>query len=439
MVYLFLKYLMRLALNSYFRVIKVSGQENIPKEGPILFVSNHPSTLMDPIVIGVFVQHEIYFLAAAEFMGKGLLKFIMEKWFNMIPIYRPSTQPSKSVNNKLIFEKCFSHFKSRGSILIFPEGTSVTQKRLLPVKTGAARMVLGAEKDGSPSIAVIPIGLNYSDPHTFQSELFVSIGKPIYTAELGLDVMNDEFEKAQKLTEEIEIQLKENVIHLEDEKLDSIFSKIRILAQRQFQDSPKEKRPLDTRFHLDQQIQDGLHFYNEHHPEVIEMMNHKLDNYLNRARFYGLHDVSVFQASPKISWYDYGRIIVGTPIFAFGFLANALPYYLTIWIFRRLKVSESFHGSIGFSIGIVLFLAWYMGWAIFIGKLSGLWWLGGILVIFSYLCGRFTLHFLSLVYQLREKGNLKSIFRRNRNVFESLRAEREELMTEILQYASKTS
>ena len=300
-------------------------------------------------------------------------------------------------------------------------------------------MVLGAEKDGSPPIQIIAIGLNYSDPHTFQSELFVNIGKPISTANLNLDAIEDDFEKAQKLTEEIEVQLKENLIHLEDEKLDSIFSKIRILAQRQFQDSPEEKRPLDTRFHLDQQIQDGLHYYNENHPEIIEIMNHKLDNYLNRARFYGLHDVSVYQSSAKISWYDYGRIIVGTPIFIFGFLANALPYYLTIWIFRRLRVSESFHGSIGFSIGIVLFLTWYFSWAIYISKLSGLWWLGIVITIIMYLGGRFTLQFLSLVYQIREKGNLKSIFRRNRNVLESLKAEREGLMNEILEYAAKTS
>ncbi len=437
MIYVFLKYLMRLALNSYFKVIKVSGQENIPKEGPILFVSNHPSTLMDPIVIGVFVKHEIYFLAAAEFMGKGIQKILMEKWFNMIPIYRASTQPKKTSNNKNVFEKCYAHFKSKGSILIFPEGTSVTQKRLLPVKTGAARMVIGAELDGSPQVQIVPIGLNYSDPHTFQSELFVSIGKPINTANSAIESIHDEFERAVKLTEEIESQMKENLIHLEDEKLDSIFSKIRILTQRQFQDSAKEKRPLDTQFNLDQQIQVGLHYYNSKRPELIDEMNHKLDNYLKRSMFYGLTDGSVFHSNQKISWFDYGKIILGTPLFILGFLFNALPYYLTIWIFRKLKVSESFQGSIGFSIGIILYLIWYASIGIFTGRSVDIWWVGLVAVVLVYCSGRFTLQFIALISQMRQKGTLKSLFNRNRNILESLKREREEIINEILDYASQ--
>ena len=194
MVYTFLKHLLRLVLSSYFKTIKVTGKENIPTDGPIIFVANHPSTLMDPVVIGSIVKQQIYFLAAAEFMGKGVLKWAMGYLFNMIPVYRTTTQPGKQSKNVGVFDKCYEHLGKHGSILIFPEGISITQKRLSPLKTGTARMVIGAEQRSDIKVQIVPIGLNYTDPHTFQTELFVRIGKPITTDLKELQNIDDDFE-----------------------------------------------------------------------------------------------------------------------------------------------------------------------------------------------------------------------------------------------------
>lgn len=426
---------MRLTLSTYFKIIKVTGKENIPTQGPIIFVANHPSTLMDPVVIGAIVKPEIYFLAAAEFMGKGMVTWLMGSLFNMIPVYRPDTLPDKASKNNDVFEKCYAHLAKKGSILIFPEGSSTTEKRLRTLKTGTARIALGTEKNNDLKVQIIPIGLNYTDPHTFQSDLFVSIGKPIYTSDLELSSVTDEFEKAKALTQIIEDKLKENLIHIEDERLEALFDKIATISKHELQSFEGKKPSIEERFELSVDIQKGLEFYAKKHPEVLQIINRKLDNYIKRANFYGITDASVARGSAKVSWFDYGRIILGIPIFGFGYATNALPYFFSIWAVRKMKVEDSFQGSIGLSLGFVSYLIWYMGWGIFFSNITHLWWAGFVLFIVVYLTGRFTLSYIRLIKNIRQQGNLKRLLKKNRNLLESLQDERAQVMNDIVMYS----
>lgn len=428
---------MRLTLKSYFKVLKVTGKENIPADGPIIFVANHPSTLMDPVVIGAIVRQQLYFLAAAEFMGKGIITWLMQKLFNMIPIYRPNTLPDKSVKNGDVFEKCFMHLSNKGSILIFPEGSSITEKKLRPLKTGVARIAFGTEKQHDVQVHIVPIGLNYSDPHSFQSELYVRIGKPILTSDIDALQMEDEFEKAKALTQIIEDRLKENLIHLEDEKLEALFDKVRRVSAHELRVANHQKLGLEDKFKLDQEIQEGMAYYANKHPEVLEMITRNLDNYIRRSEFYGVNDSTISKGVGQISWYDYIRIILGIPVFVIGFLANSLPYYTTIRIFRRLKIDPSFHGSIGMSLGMVLYLIWYIGWGVYVSNFTGYWWFGFLIITVVYLTGRFTLKYLSLIFQMRQQGKLNRLLRKDRNVLETLFEERNEIIKEIVMYSEK--
>jgi len=428
---------MRLTLKSYFKVLKVTGKENIPKHGPIIFVSNHPSTLMDPVVIGAIVPPQLYFLAAAEFMGKGIVTWLMQKLFNMIPIYRPNTLPDKSAKNVDVFDKCFRHLSHKGSILIFPEGSSITEKKLRPLKTGVARIAFGTEKQYDVQVQIVPVGLNYSDPHSFQSELYVRIGSPILTSDIDDLQLDDEFEKAKALTQIIEKRLKDNLIHLEDEKLEALFEKVRRISAHELRAFNAQKLRLEDKFKLDQEIQEGMAYYARRHPEVLEMITRNLDNYIRRSEFYGVGDAAISKGVGKISWYDYMRIVLGIPVFVLGYVSNSLPYYTTIWIFRRFKIGPSFHGSIGMSIGMFLYLIWYIGWGVYVSDLTGYWWFGFLLIAVVYLAGRFTLKYLRLIFQMRQKGKLNRLLKKDRNVLESLFEERNEIIKEIVMYSEK--
>lgn len=90
MVYRIIKWLAGITLKAYFRKVVVRGMENIPSNGPVIIVANHPSAFMDPMVIGTITNRSLHFIAAGEFMGHGLKSWIYRKQLNMIPVYRPS-------------------------------------------------------------------------------------------------------------------------------------------------------------------------------------------------------------------------------------------------------------------------------------------------------------------------------------------------------------
>ncbi|NQY68695.1 MAG: 1-acyl-sn-glycerol-3-phosphate acyltransferase, partial [Flavobacteriales bacterium] len=139
-----LRVLLRFAVKGYFRSITINNLDRIPAKGPVLFVANHPSAFMDPIVVTIYIDRILHYLARGESFKNPISRFIFSR-LNMIPIYRASTSPDEMHKNKAVFQKCYDHLENRGAIIIFPEGVSKTERRLRPIKTGAARITLGVE------------------------------------------------------------------------------------------------------------------------------------------------------------------------------------------------------------------------------------------------------------------------------------------------------
>lgn len=437
MIYAFFQMLFRFTLKSYFKVITFSGKENIPEEGPVIFIANHPSALMDPLVLGALLNRQLYFLAAAEYMGKGLLYFFLERFIHMIPVYRPTIHPGEGAKNEDVFRKCYAHLDKEGVILIFPEGSSVTANRLQPLKTGTARIALGAEKNsnGATKVTIIPIGINYGDSHTFRKDLFVNIGAPISLDDPKIANITDDFEKANALTQLMQEKLKERLIHLKDEELDAIFEKITLVINHDVNPKLTEKNNPEAKFEMDKLIQDGLHYYLEKNPQVLVDLDEKLEVYLQRIKFYGVSDSALSTLSPKVKLYDYLRILFGIPFFVLGIIMNVLPYYAAIGVFRKLKIDPAFRGSIGVVIGLLFYLIWYIGLGVTMSRGLHLWWLGFVFFIVGYLSGRFTMYFLNLWHYLRKKGRLKKLLQTNRNVLRSLMHDRESIIADIEKYS----
>jgi 1-acyl-sn-glycerol-3-phosphate acyltransferase len=95
--------------------LKVTGQENIPQDGPFIIVANH-SSLLDPIILGVSVRPKVIFVAAAYLFEINWLGYLL-RMANSIPIYRENnTNNIKSIKQAL-------KILHRGGVLgIFPEG-----------------------------------------------------------------------------------------------------------------------------------------------------------------------------------------------------------------------------------------------------------------------------------------------------------------------------
>ncbi len=432
MIYQFLKYLFKLTLETFFKVFRVTGHDNIP-DGPVIFVANHPSTLMDPVVIATILKRPVYFLAAAEFMGKGLVTKFMQAFLNMIPVYRPDTLPGEAKKNADVFYKCFEHLGKDGAILIFPEGSSVTQRKIRPLKTGSVRIALGAEAESGKTVNIVPIGLNYSNPHQFRSECFVSIGKPLNSKMDALKNSSSD-NLAKDFTELVEESLRENVIHLEDESVFELFEKINKIVLHEKQNNDGKTPTHQQQFDIGQHIQDSIAYFSKEHPEEVQKLSTKLDQYIERVEFNNVTDASISRGNPKISWSEYFRVIFGLPIYGLGLVTNAPPYYLSSFLFQKMKVGDQFRGSIILNLGLVMFLIWYVVWGVVFANMGGAWWYGILGTLIMYVSGKFTLKYLTLMNIRKQKGNWLKLLKRKRNIFESLKADRKAIIDDIMRY-----
>lgn len=204
MIYKVLKVLIKLTMFFFFKKRIVRGAENIPASGPTILVANHPVTFLDPLLVAVATKRQVHFLAKGAMFKNGLIRAIF-KSFNMIPIYRAQDNPSDMSKNQDTFHFCYEHLEKGGLILIFPEGISVTDRTLKPLKTGVARIALGAEAKNKFKLGVkiIPIGLTYEGPHEFRKDVLINIGESIILDQNRLIYEKDDREAVRVLTNQI--------------------------------------------------------------------------------------------------------------------------------------------------------------------------------------------------------------------------------------------
>lgn len=437
MIYALLKILSRLTIWGYFRKVKIVGREFIPKEGPYIFVANHPSAFMDPIVVATSIKPSVYFIAAGEYVGKGVKGWFFQKALHMIPVFRPSTRPEEAHKNKDMFLKCHEHLTKRGALLIFPEGVSLTDKKLKPLKTGTVRIALGAEQanDFELNIPIIPIGLNYSDPHQFRSDLFVKIGAPIYiksyinaVADFNALTEEGEIELTKKITEDIEIQMRRTIVHVETnddeillEKLNAVFS---TEVKRQFDIKYNDQ---EGEFEMQKDFLKAIHYYQKKDPKEFESTLEKVDIYLASLEEYGLSDKDIGQFSARYYFRRVTTYILGFPFFLFGLINNYIPYRGVGLIASRIRMNANFQGSIALAIGLFLFLIWYIGLSIIAGRF-GLGWLAIFYAIPCYITGLYALVYQTAFRHSLGRKRLRKIVGENKKLINALLNQRAEIV-----------
>ena len=83
----FFRGLFGLVLRIFFRRIEISGLERVPREGPVIFVLNHPNGLIDPGFLLCLAPRRVSFLAKAPLFRMPVIG-IFCRAFEAIPVHR---------------------------------------------------------------------------------------------------------------------------------------------------------------------------------------------------------------------------------------------------------------------------------------------------------------------------------------------------------------
>ena len=174
-----LRPLLRVMLRIFFRRIEITGAERVPSEGPVIFVLNHPNGLIDPAFLLCLAPRRVSFLAKAPLFRMPIIGSIVRA-VEAIPVHRRQDAGADLRKNAETFEAAQAVLVRGGTIAIFPEGTSHSDPKLRPLKTGTARIALGAAA-GLPAqwtLEIVPVGLYYRAKQTFRSAALLHYGTP---------------------------------------------------------------------------------------------------------------------------------------------------------------------------------------------------------------------------------------------------------------------
>jgi 1-acyl-sn-glycerol-3-phosphate acyltransferase len=205
------------ALTIFFRRIETVNSEVVPAGKGVILVMNHPNGLIDPALVFVSIPTRISFLAKSTLFRMPVIGWIL-RIVGALPLYRRIDAGEDVSQNQKTFDLCRELLAQGGSIALFPEGVSHSSPKLLPLKSGAARIALGAASAGSAEIKIVPVGLYYTNKTTFRSEAMLYFGEAftVPKVELAADGQPPR-DAVRALTEKMADALREVTLNAENQ------------------------------------------------------------------------------------------------------------------------------------------------------------------------------------------------------------------------------
>lgn len=447
MIYEILRPIVRLSLRAYFKRIDVHGKEHLSYKN-LLLVSNHPSAMFDPLVVAVNSKKQLHFIAGAEWFGKGLKQWLFREHFNMIPVYRPWLASGQQKDNRDMFQECYVSLGKGETIIIYPEAESITVPWIRELKTGAARIKAGADaylkkENIEGDVKVVPIGLNYTNPHRFQSRLLINVGEPVDFSRV--DQSGDPKEVAREMTECIHEAMQDQVLHIqEEEHFPVIKAAIKLLTDAILDEIGVKKNDHVQAFVVQKGIIESMERIKKENPEQLKPLEQRMMDYVERFEAHGFHRFNPFETKASTRWLLWLGVALCAPLFSFSLIVNGIPFLISRGAFNSMirsqvtrehkqgQINPAFAGSLAYAVGLAVFLIWYIGLAILVSLFSP-WWLGWPLSwIVGFQLGKFALTYVRWWRRVVRIRKWNILEKKNPTEADSLLKERKELLDSLM-------
>ena len=201
----------RAAAGIYYRMS--TAGPSVPRRGPVLLIANHPNALLDPVLVAAAARRPLRFLAKAPLFTVPVFGSLVRA-SGAIPVYRQQDDRSVTGRNADSLRDAQAALAAGSAIALFPEGISHDEPALSPLKTGAARVALGAAALAGGPVPVIALGIVLREKETFRSEALVVAGEPVRWDDLA-DRGPDDVEAARDLTARFDAALRDVTVNLE--------------------------------------------------------------------------------------------------------------------------------------------------------------------------------------------------------------------------------
>src|SRR5688572_17385058 len=224
--------MVRWLVRQFYPRLEISGAARVPQSGPVLLCANHANSLLDPVLVGIAARRPVRFLAKAPLFEVPVLGALIRA-LGMLPAYRGSDDARQVRRNLESLDTASQALIDGQAMGIFPEGKSHDAAQVETVRSGAARIAVGAAEGGAKGVQVVPVGINYEHKERFRSGVWVNIGEPIDVDRWMADHGGDSRPAMRALTTELETRLRGVAIHLDEPTWEPFLGDLEVLAPPQ--------------------------------------------------------------------------------------------------------------------------------------------------------------------------------------------------------------
>ena len=428
-----------LILRIFFRRIEVSGAEHVPPHGPVIFVLNHPNGLIDPAFLLCLAPRRVSFLAKAPLFRMPVIGSLCRA-FEAIPVHRRQDAGPDPSQNRETFDAARALIERGGAIAIFPEGTSHSDPRLKPLKTGAARIALGAAVAGAdaPPIRIVPAGLYYRAKRTFRSAALLYFGESFAVDPVALAPgMEPPAGPVRDLTARIERALAAVTLQAQQAEAHALVERAqRILAAQD--EVPVLPPSLADEFSLRQRLLAGYDAVRARWPERFAALATRIDRYEAALIAAGIDPRQLAPASytpARVARYAGKAVLFFLLLLPAAFVGVVLHYpaYRAVGFVATgvAKGAEDELASIKVLTAMLLFPVTWVGLGVVVGARWGLE-RGALALAAAPLTGYATLVFFERLDRVIGAARALGLFVLRRWAFLRLLAERKGIREDIL-------
>ena len=348
---------------AFFKNILITGKKNIPYGKPVIIASNHPSSFMDPIFVGVTMGPQIHFLARGDVFKTPFVKWVLGQ-INILPIFRKEDSDNNHEKNELTYHLCADLFKQNKFIVIYPEGYCVQEKKLRPLKKGATRLAFFTmEKyNWDLDLHILPTGVNYSNPNRFQSDLVINYGKAIRISDFKEEYYQDKNKVNTELTRILEDRMKDLLIIIDNRKLEPLADAVEKIYKKeiinQYSINYKNKNQI---FKLRKAIGKSINESAKTNTEELEALSLYSSEYFKNLEKNNLRDWLLENSDKKqnytkeLIWF-----ILCSPLFGIAFLLNRFAFRYPYKIARKKVKLVEFFPSVLIGSGAIIFALYFI-------------------------------------------------------------------------------
>jgi hypothetical protein len=352
-----------LALGSSFRLFFRQVREVRPSKkrfGRTIFVSNHPSAFLDPLVVARLRRPVVYFMTRSDVFNK-VTKPIF--WLaHMLPIYRQQDGGDSKEKNKKVFKKATETLAKNRNLLIFGEGITddIFERRLKPIKKGAFRIGFTALEDlqWKIRIEVQGIGINYTDPGYFRSDVLISAAEPIILNDYKEAYLENPAKVITELNRELENRMQQQITHIHSDENVLLHEQIMSITRKGMHVSCFDPAlSLKERWLYSQKLAERL---NKDTASDISTLQTDVNAYFGMLDQKKLTEAELFWFGIEQNWRlkTFVKMILQLPFFIAGIIQVALPYLFIKRFVERKFERRVFWSSVKMGMLLIVLPIW---------------------------------------------------------------------------------